>query len=308
MTTTAANGLSTTTKVDANGVEDGSGAAIFNVVTTDVTTLTAIDGSTVDGSRTETVISTASNNTIISKIVTSTSADRQTITTKRYLNETTTPTDIDQSESVQTQADGSVSDTITTFGPTNARLGTVVKSTSGNGLSQTTTYEDANGTAVDTQSCTITLAADGDKLMDCGDTDHVNGTSYTSSVRTQTSGNGQRTTITTSLGVGAATIFSAIATDTIAIDDNGVTTETIADTITTPNSVNDTTTITTLADKLNTTTLTTLAGAAKAYIKDDKTKKLDGSTEEVTTYLKPSDQSTIEMQTTVDTSFDGRTI
>jgi trimeric autotransporter adhesin len=290
VTTTTANGLSTTTQADADGTKDLSGAAVFKLTTADNTVLNA------DGSRTEIVTTTRHDtNQTISQTTTTTSADKQTVTTDRYLDETPTPTNLDQSEVVQTQDDGSTKDTTTTYGPTNALLGTVTKTTSGNGLSTSIQFQNASNTVVDTQRCTITYDANGDggDLEDCEDTDVVNTTTtLTSSVKTQTSGNQQNKTITMLLsGALAATNtspFSAISQDTISIADSGVRTETVTDTLNGASSANDTTTTVTSADGLVTTTSTTLAGGASAYIKDVKTTNLDGSKTETTTYYNPS--------------------
>jgi autotransporter passenger strand-loop-strand repeat protein len=306
VTTTSGNGLSTKTQVDANGATDGSGAPIFNLTTTDDTTL-----NTADGSRTETITKKSASGATIGQTATTTSADRQTVTTSRRLGETGNATTTDQSETVQTQTDGSVLDTTKSYDAANALLGTIVKTTSGTGLAQTTIYENAAG-AVDTQSCTVSYDVFGTQTQDCEDALLVAGTTLGSSVTTQSSGNGQSKTITMALtGALAATnapSFIAVASDTVAIDDSGATTETIADNIDGAASPNDTTTIVTSADKRTTTTSTTLGNAAQSYIVDAKTTALDGSTEDVTTYYDPANLSVIATQTTVDTSFDGRTI
>jgi hypothetical protein len=311
VTTTSANGLSKTTKLDANGATNGSGV-IFNLTTTDNTVLNA------DGGHTETVTefngnyATNPNNASIAETVTITSADRQNTTTDRYLGETGNATTVDQRETVQTQADGSVVDTKTTYDAANALLGTIVVTTSGNGLSQSTTYSNAAGAVVDAQNCTTSYDANGagGQLQDCEDALVVDGTNLSTSVKTQTSGNSQSKTITMVLagGLSATNVasFGTVATDSVAIADSGVTTETIADTI--GGAASDTTTIVTSADKRTVTTSSALAGAASPYIVDTKTTALDGSTSEVTTYCDPANPAIIESQTTVDTSYDGRTV
>ena len=57
-----------------------------------------------------------------------------------------------------------------------------------------------------------------------------------------------------------------------------------------------------------TTTSTALATSATPYIVEVKATNLDGSTSDVTTYDNPTNLSVIERQTTVITSFDGRTV
>jgi YD repeat-containing protein len=310
VTTTSANGLMKTTSVDANGATNGAGAAIFDLATTDNTVL-----NTADGSRTETGTQINANGTTIAKTTTTTSADQQTITTNRYLDETGTIGTLDQSEVVQTQADGSKTDTTTSYDASHALLGTVVKTTSGNGLATSTTYKNASGATVDAQSCNVSYDTNGDggTLTDCEDADVVNGTTtLTSSVRTQTSGNQQNKTITMllsgALASANASSFSVVAQDTVGIADTGVKTETITDTIGSATSANDTTTIVTAADGLATTTSTKLAGGASPYIVDTKTTNLDGSQNDTTTYYDPAALSVIETQRTVATSWDGNTV
>jgi autotransporter passenger strand-loop-strand repeat protein len=310
VTKTYANGLSTITQVDANGAVNGLGAPIFNRVTTDNTVLNASDGS-----RTRTITTTNTNGATIEQTVTNTSADQQTITISRYLNETGTIATVDQSETVQTQTNGSVVDTITSYNGAHALLGTITKTTSGNGLSVQTVYQNAAGTTVDTQSETTTFDTNGDggNLLDCEDTDVINSTTtLKSSVKTQTSGNGQTKTITMALsGALAGTIapsFNAAANESISIADTGVTTQTITDTINSSPTTGDTTTIVTSADKLTTTTSTTLGSSALPYIVAIKSIATDGSTSDQTTYYDPADLSFIVQQYNASVSYDGRTI
>ena len=317
VTITSANGLSTTTEVDADGAANASGA-IFNLVTTDTTTLGNLNG-VIDGSRTETLINmapnAAPNGTTISKVVTNTSADKQTTTIQRYLDETGTIGNLDQTELVQTRADGSKIDTTTTYDAANALLGTVIKTTSGNGLSTSTTYQNAAGATVDAQTSTTSYDANGDggTLEDREDADVVNSTTtLRSSVKTQTSGNQQNKTITMLLSGALASAsvpsFSVRVDDDVSIADTGITTETIIDLIDGAASANDTTVVQTSADGRVTITSTALAGNASPYIVDGKAANLDGSQTEITTYYDPASLSTIETQKTVVTSWDGNTV
>ena len=308
VTKTFANGLSTIRQVDANGAVNGSGAPIFNRVTTDNTVLNG------DGSRTETVTATSANGATIGQTVTNTSADQQTITTSRYLNATGTITTVDQSETLQTQTNGSVVDTVTSYNAAHALLGTVTRTTSGNGLSVQTVYQNAAGTTVDTQSETTTYDTNGDggNLLDCEDTDVINSTTtLRSSVKTQTSGNGQTKAITMALsGALAGTIapsFNAAANESISIADTGATTQTVTNTINGSPIPNDTTIIVTSADKLTTTTSTTLGSSALPYIVAVKSIGLDGSVSDQTTYYDPADLFFIVQQANINVSYDGRT-
>jgi len=192
-------------------------------VITDNTVLNSSDGST-----TRTITVNSANGGTIGQTVTNVSADQQTITTNRYLNETGTISTVDQSETVQTQTNGSVVDTVTTYNSGHALIGTIVKTVSGNGLSATTVYKNGAGVTVDTQTETLTYDVNGDggSLLDLEDTDVINGTTtLQSSVQTQRSGNGQTKAITTVLtGALAATnvsSFSVTTNDSISISDAG---------------------------------------------------------------------------------------
>ena len=306
VTITFANGLSKTTEVDANGALSGSNP-VFNLVTTDNTVL-----NTGDGSRTETITASATNGATTEQTVTTTSADQQTTTTSRYFDETGNITNVDQSETIQTQSNGSVIDTISSYNAnaTNRLIGTVIKTTSGNGLVKSTVYENASGTPVDTQTDTTAydLNGDGGTSETFQDTDVAAGITFTTSRTTQTTGNDQSKTTTLVLtgALSTTTSYSVVANDSTAIADTGATTETITDKINGASSTNDTTTIVTSANQMTTTSSTSLGGASP-YIVQQTSVALDGSKSQVTTYYDPDSSSVIASQTTVNTSYDGRT-
>ncbi|WP_407117521.1 hypothetical protein [Bradyrhizobium sp. LMG 9283] len=308
VTITSGNGLSVTTKIDANGALNG-GSPVFNLVTTDNTVLNRTDGS-----RTETVTTFNANGGTTTQTVTTVSADKQTITANRYLNETGTIATVDQTETTQTQANGSIVDTLTSYDAKNALLGTIVKTTSGNGLSVQTVYKNGAGTAVDTQSETTTYDTNGDggRLIDWEDTDIVNATTLKTSVKSQVSGNAQ-TKFTTMVLTGAlsqllAQSATATTNDSVAIDDYGNSTETIAVTPSGYPGIGDTQTIVTAADGLSVTSTVTLTGQSAALIQDTKVTALDGSKTDTINYFNSATPSFIERQDVVSTSFDGRTI
>ena len=307
VTTTSANGLFKTTSVDANGALNGSGAPIFDRVTTDDTALNA------DGSRTETIINKNANGTTISQLVKTTSADQQTITINRYLDETGTITNIDQAETIQTEVDGSVVDTVVSYGPSHTLLGTVTNTTSGNGLTRTTTYQNAAGTTVDTQTDTTTYdsTGDGGTLQDFEDSDVVNGTTLKSSIKTQTSASDQTSTTTMVLtGALASTIagsFTDVASTSVTVADTGITTATTTNEINGATAANDTVTVVTSANQRSTTTSTLLGSAASPYIVQQDAIALDGTTTDTVTYYDPAVLSLVLGQLTVVKSFDGRT-
>ncbi len=307
VTTTSANGLSKITEIDANGVLSGS-TPLFNRVATDNTVLNS------DGSRTETVTTSNTSGSTIEQTVTSTSADQQTVTISRYLDETGVISAVNQTEIIQTGTNGSVTDTMVTSGGSSF-LGTIIKSTSGNGLVKSTTYKNASGTIVDSQSDTTTYDSNGDggtteTFLD-SDT-LVSGSTFTTSRTTQTTGNAQNETTTLALsGALASTIaanFSVVTSGGFVIADAGVTTETTTDKINGSSTPNDTTTVVTTANQRSTTTSTTLSSASSAFIVDSASVALDGSKTDVTTYYNPASLSTIVEQTTVSKSYDGRTV
>lgn len=308
VTKTSANGLSRTTSVDANGTLSGV-TPIFNLVTTDNTVLNASDGS-----RKQTITNSNANGVMISQAEKTTSADQQTININRYLNQTSTPTRIDQNESIQTQPNGSVVDAVSSYGATTGLLGTVVTTTSGNGLSWQKVYKNASSITFDTQSDTTTYDVNGDggTLEDFEDADLVGPTTLTSSVKAQTSANGQTKTTTMALsGALASTLaasFTAVASTVVAIDDAGVTSETTTDKLNGLASVNDTKRVVTSANGLSKTTYTSLTDA-NPYIVQTTSVASDGSKSEVATYFNPAYPSSIIVeQVIVNTTYDGRTV
>lgn len=303
VTTTSANGLSQMVQTDANGAESGSNP-VFNFTTTENTVLNG------NGSRTETDTAINANGGTIEETVATTSADQQTVTTDRYLDETGNIETIDQSETVQTQANGSTSDTTISYDASHNLLDTVTKATSGNGLVMSTQYENGGGTVVDTQTDTTTYDSDGDggTTEIFQDTDNlVSGVTATTTRTTQTTGNGENTTITLALSATSMASFSAVADESVTIANTGIETQTTTDTINGASSAADTTTVVTSANQLTTTTSTAL-GSSSPYILQQTSTAPDGSKSQVTTYYDPGSLSTIEEQTTVDTSADGRTI
>ena len=306
VTTTSANGLDKTTSVDANGTLNSSGAAVFNLVTTNNIVFNS------DGSRTETVTISNANAGFIGQTITTTSADKQTVTTDTYLDETGTSSTVDRIETSQTAASGAVVDATVSYNASHAVVDTVTKTTSGNGLMTTMTYVDGSGTPTDTQTDTTTYDTDGDTLEDFEDADIVNGTTLKSSIKTQRSANGQSLTTTTvltgALASALPTSITVAAVASIAISDDGSTTKTTSDFINGSTVAADTTTVVTSADQRSIQTSTTLGGAASPYITEIEAIALDGSTTDVTTYDNPEDTSEIEKETDVVTSADGRTI
>ncbi|MES0207312.1 beta strand repeat-containing protein [Mesorhizobium australicum] len=303
VTTVSGNGLSTTTSYDQNGAVSG-GAAVFNKVVTDVTAINA------DGSETETVTAKAQNGSTEAQSVTTTSTDRLTVTTNRYLNETGTITHLDQSDVDQTNADGSLTEILTSWGTTAVLLSTIVTATSANGLASTRTYKNGSGVVTDTQSSTKTLNTDGSATTVFSDSDVVvSGTTLATSRTTNVSGNGLTTTTSLTLSgrLNSAMAASTTASETSStvIAATGIETTTNADTV--GGTAADTETITVSGNGLSTTTSLQQQGAASPLYTDQKTINLDGSSTETETYYDQSALSTILAQTITNVSWDGRT-
>jgi len=303
VTTVSGNGLSTTASYDQNGATSG-GAAVFNKVVTDLTAVNA------DGSETETVTAKAQNGSTETQSVTTTSGDRLTVTTNRYLDETGTLTHLDQSDVDQTNADGSLTETLTSWGANAVLLSTIVTATSANGLASTLTYKNGSGVVTDTQSTTKTLNTDGSANTVFSDSDVVvSGTTLATSRTTNVSGNGLTSTTSLTLSgrlnsaMAASTTESETSSTVIAAA--GTETTTNADTV--GGTAADTETITVTGNGLSTTTSLQQQGAASALYTDQKTINLDGSTTETETYYDQSALSTILAQTITNVSWDGRT-
>jgi hypothetical protein len=294
VTQTSANGLWITTSVDANGATS-SGSPVFNRIETDDTVFNT------DGSRTETVTETNKAGSAYEKTVVTTSADQQTVTTSRYLNESGTFANLDQKETVQTQANGSIVDKTLTYGPTNALLDTMTKTTSGNGLVVTTTWANSTGIVTDTQTDTKTLAVDGSRTEAFTDVGTSNAT-----ITTSTSANALVRTTVTSLSTSAGS-FKVTTADTTTIAKAGGSTEVVTDKIGTATAAADTVTTTISANGRTETVITDENGDGKTDISDQTVLALDGSKTETTNWYTPGTDP-LAMSIVVATSVDGRTI
>ncbi len=309
--TTSANGLSKTTSVDANGAVDASGAAVFNLVTTDATVLNN------DGSETEAVTNYNANGAEIDWAVTITSADQQTVTSTRYLDETGSLATADQTETTQTQANGDVVDIKVSYDSNHNVIDTVTETTSGNGLSKTKTYVNGAGTTTDSETDTTTFDANGDggTLNDAEHNESIGGSILSSSLKTQSTANDEFVTatliLTGALVASNINAFTAVASETTTIASTGATTKTTVDTLNDGSSAADTTTVVTSANGLITTTSTAL-GSANPYIVTVATTNTDGSSTTTSTYYNPSTMGatapTVEDTETVNKSWDGRTV
>jgi trimeric autotransporter adhesin len=113
--------------------------------------------------------------------------------------------------------------------------------------------------------------------------------------------------LTGALASTIAASFVVVTKTSVAIADTGIITDTTTDKIDGANSVNDTTTIVTSANGLSKTTSTAL-GASSPYIVAQDAINLDGSQSDTTTYYDSAALAVVLEQTTINTSWDGRTI
>lgn len=172
-TLTSANSLNQTITTDANG--DGVADQIEN------RTLLL----NADGSRTETAVIKAGNGTVLNRIVTTTSADRQTVT--RTVDDNGDGV-VDLSEMQVRHADGSQTLTATRTNSAGVVLSRTSTTISSDGFTRTV-EQDINGDGVvDSKNVsTTTLNADGSRTTT---TISSNGTGVTGKMITTTSGNG----------------------------------------------------------------------------------------------------------------------
>ena len=147
--TAAANGLNTTTQVD----QAGSGS--FNLTTTDVTTINN------NASRTEVVSNTNNDGSLRDTTLTKTSGNGLSVTTVHDFDGNGT-TDLTAIDAKTLNQDGSTTEAVTDTVNTGALRDKTVTTTSGTGLSRTTTHDfDGDGTTDLTTSDTEVLNADG---------------------------------------------------------------------------------------------------------------------------------------------------
>ncbi|MCK1494931.1 hypothetical protein IVB14_32120 [Bradyrhizobium sp. 180] len=257
VTTTSANGLTVTTQHDISGAMS-AGNPVFDQTRIDVTVLNA------DGSKTETVTDTSANGTLLDRTITTTSADRRTITTQvdsigdNYFSQVQTNV---------VNSDDSVTQTVKAISANGTLEAETVTTTSANGLSVTTQL-DATGAVSGSnpvfdhvRTDVTVLTADGSKTKTATDTS-ASGAMLDQTVTT-TSANGL--SVTTQQDVTGATnagnpVFDRTRTDVTVLNADGSKTETVADT-SADGSMLDTTVTTTSANGLSVTTQQDVTGA-----------------------------------------------
>jgi hypothetical protein len=287
--TISANGLSATTQLDTTG------AGSFNFSATDVI---VVNG---DGSRTETVNNFSANSTLLSKTVTSISADRKTTTLQIDGNGDGT---FEQVRSSVENANGSTVLTTSDYTPNGTQRDRSVVTSSATGLSVTTQL-DVNGDNVfdSTRSDVTTLNADGSRTETVADT-NANG-SLKARIVVTTSGNGLgRTTQTDLDGNGT---FDVTRNDVTVLNADGSRTETISDS-NYNGSLRDNTVIAVSATGLSVTTQIDADGNGTfdATRTDVTVLNSDGSRTETVTDT--SNNGALRDKTITTTSADGNTV
>ncbi|MCA0033549.1 beta strand repeat-containing protein, partial [Mesorhizobium sp. B263B2A] len=264
LTTTAASGLSMTTKTDVNG--DGT----YDGTETDVIVANA------DGSRTETVTDTSANGALAGKTITTTSANGLTQTSQADLNGDGA-IDRTATDAIVLNADGSRTETVSTTSNTGALLSKTVTTNSADRKTTTVTI-DGNGDGHVDQTRVTVLNADGSTTQTVTDT-AANGIQINKTVTT-TSANGLWTSV--------AYDGSAEGThwDTTTFDNDGSKKETIQD-FSNDGTLLSKRTITTSGNGLSVTTQTDANGdgVLDSDVTDVTVLNADGSTTEtVSTY------------------------
>ena len=208
---TSANGLRTITRSDIDG--DG----IIDATETDTLALNS------DGSRTETVEVTNADGSRHSLSVTKVSANRLATSLLEDLNGDGLN---DRATMSATGADGTVTDTFTSYNLSRKAMTVATMITSADGLS-TTTKQDVNGDGTTDASHTDVraYAADGSTIETVRD---FSGTTLVQSTQTITSGNGL--TVTTTQDLDGNGVFDATVVDKSELLDDGSTRETITNT------------------------------------------------------------------------------
>ncbi|MGJ7531365.1 DUF4214 domain-containing protein [Variovorax sp. GB1P17] len=211
ITTTSANGLTQSKGLDLNG--DGT----IDQTTTDAIVLNA------DGSRTETVSMVSGTGALLSKVISTTSADRKTTT---QTTDSNGDGHIDETQVGVLASDGSTTRTVTDTSANGSLQTRSVSTTNANGLS-TTTQSDATGDGVfDGRATDVTvLNTDGSKTETRS---HLSGNgTLLSKTIVSTSGNGLA--ITTQKDANGDGVFDGRTTDVVTLNADGSRTETVSD-------------------------------------------------------------------------------
>jgi len=288
VTTTSADGLT-------RAVQTFLGAdASADATRTDATVVNA------DGSRTETVTNVAgSGHAQTGKVVTTTSADRQSVTVSTYLDARTSP---DRVVQTATAANGTVTQTVSDYDPTGATLlDKTVTTTSADGLSTSVAKSVPGNTAHNSnQSDATALNSDGTRTQTY--TDKNGAGAVVNQVARTTSANGYAVT-TAETGSNGSASLARSTTDKVTLGSDGSRLEVVTD-----NDANghmqDQSTTTTAGDGLS--SRTTLAiGSAVELLDTTEVQPGGGSTIQVDRYN--TSTGALAQGVTTTTSADGRT-
>ncbi|OWV90406.1 adhesin [Rhizobium sp. R693] len=264
ITVTSADGLSKTVSSDVTG--DGN----IDVVDSDITVVSA------DGTRTQTVQQVSGNGTLLSKTVTTTSADLKTISIATDANGDHAD---DSLTSITIAADGTTTKTVTALNADGSLVNKTTAITSADGLSKTTTVDaDGIGNADRIVTDVITGNPDGSRT-ETVTVKSYNGTVLSTTV-TKTTADSLSQTVRADLN-GDGTV-DQVASDTITLGADGSRTETVS-----VKSTNDTlqqqTTTVVSADRQTTTVTTDADGDGHLDSRQVKTVFADGRSETVRT-------------------------
>ena len=239
--TTSANGMSKTTQMDHTG------AGTFDLTHTDAVVLNA------DGSKTETVTDTNNNGSLRDKTVTTTSADRRTISAQTDPNG---DGHILFTQTVVTNLDGSVVTTTSDLNADGSLRDKTVATTSATGLSTTTQMDTTGaGTFNLTRTDVTALNADGSRTETVTDSSANSALIDKTVITTSATG----LSVTTQRDTTGAGTFNQTRTDVTALNTDGSRTETVSDS-NANGSLKDKTVVTTSANGLSTTTQMDVAG------------------------------------------------
>ncbi|WP_298355284.1 DUF4214 domain-containing protein [Rhodoblastus sp.] len=250
-----------------------------------------------DGSKTETITTLHWDGSLAEKDVITTSANGQSVSLQSARNGSST---FNHFETVATNSDGSVTDTVWDINSSGATTDQIVTTTSSDGLDKTVQIQaDGGGVVTETVSDTTTLNADGSKTT-VQSTLAGNGVLLNKEVRT-TSADGL--TINTTYDVNGDGVVDETASDVTTLNADGSKTETVTTTYA-GGSTKSTSVTNTSANGLNVINTTNIVGYAT--IVDSSSVSPSGAKTETVTYENGSGATVTSVKTT--TSADGRNV
>jgi Ca2+-binding RTX toxin-like protein len=282
VSTVSGNGLATTDRIDRNG--DGTD----DLVKTSQTSLNA------DGSVTVDVTETNTDGSQRRRTVTTTSGDRNNVTVIKYQNGVKA-----QDETIAVQANGDKISTAVARSATQAVIGTVITTTSANGLFKKIETKGPTGAILDTQTFTTTLNADGSRTETAVQKGKLDMTTVTT-----TSADGLSKDIQATV-TGSPTLNSATQDKTILNADGSRTRR--VEVTNADGSLRDAAAITTSDDGLSVTKATDVNGDGRADLLASAVTAADGSKLETSVVNRVGSTDLLRRETLA-TSIDGRTV